>query len=72
MFKSVTFFSSIGCLTYPSASSSFFLHIADIDECTIPDSCDKYSDCTDIIGSFECACKDGFIETSEGFCEGRI
>ena len=42
---------------------------ADLDECTSMNICDVNAECNDTIGSFTCACNDGY--TGDGFsCTG--
>ena len=58
---------------YAHSEDLFFLNIfvSDIDECTDPsdNNCSSNANCTDTIGSYECACMIGY--TGDGFtCEG--
>ena len=43
---------------------------ADVDECTVNHgNCDKYANCTNFLGSYECTCMTGFA--GDGFiCTG--
>ena len=53
------------------ASTITFL-IADIDECSVSDSCNATTeDCSNTIGGFNCSCKTGFSPNNNSICEGK-
>ena len=51
---------------------NFFLHLfLDINECTTGiDNCHAFANCFNNIGSFSCACKNGYIGNGT-FCQGK-
>lgn len=44
----------------------------DVDECQIAGRCPNNSECTNTIGGFNCQCKNGFVWTNGGICEGIL
>ena len=45
----------------------------DIDECLASHACgDINKICTNSYGSFDCTCREGFKQGSEGLCEGNF
>lgn len=58
---------------YPSNAHDLMLSFSDIDECKRRlDECGPLADCTNTIGSYTCACKEGYSGKDDGTsCEGR-
>ena len=46
---------------------------ADVNECENSTlfTCEKFSNCNNTDGGFECICLEGYFENDNGFCEGE-
>ena len=46
-------------------SSSNVLYISDIDECADNSTCAAYLDCMNLLGSYTCACQEGYVNCGD-------
>jgi len=47
-------------------------NLTDIDECiSMTKPCGNTSDCNNILGSYTCVCRQGFIADGSGYCGGK-
>ena len=59
------------CLKVKSSSWFCYVHlVADIDECSSENECHLNAACTNIIGSYNCTCKNGY-EGDGRNCSGK-
>ena len=50
-----------------------FLRYVDINECAGVNNCSDDSNCTNILGSYQCSCHDGYLDEGNGYtCTGML
>ena len=49
----------------------YLLMLIDVDECASSSSCHPNATCTNLVGSFDCACNSGFSGDGRNDCNGK-
>ena len=61
----------LGLLKYMTIYICVFIHYADIDECSHGNyTCQENAECSNVMGGYECVCRDGYERTDNNSCIG--